>query len=691
MRLFISDNCWDKIIDLPKTIQARIKEFQRKFKENPYNHNINLEKITQFKDQSLRTARINDEYRAIIGVLPGNEFCLLHIDHHDEAMAWAKNKKFIWNEYVGSFQIVPVVETSDIIENSESQSSEITEYGLFNQISDQQFLQIGVPQESLQIVRSIKDLNDLDAKQPMLPEDVFERLFYLSDGEMTIAEIIADIEAGKADERDSANNKRRFVEISGDNALEEIIDGDIQKWQIFLHPSQRILVDSNFNGAVKVSGGGGTGKTVAALHRLKKLSDNADSKSILFTSYTTTLVDNIRERLTPLGVNMAAVVVDNIDAVAVELGKQFGLLDRVSVNLDYDAVKAVWRKVAEDNLSEFSADFLASEYANIIAFNNIKTESDYRKVSRIGRGKAISPKQRKAIWSMVEDFRKRRSDSGIIDRNDLFNLLTDYLNENNIRPFKHVIADEIQDFSNAELRFIRSLVAEGRNDLFLVGDPFQRIYNTKGINFTSAGINVRGKRSRRLKINYRTTEEIKRAATALVKGVQYDDFDGEQETLKGYLSLMHGERPEYKIFTSREEEIAFIIASIKEFVKSGLHYNDIVIGCQFKDALRTYQSALHEEGIPYRNINGTGIKDGIVLSTLHRMKGLEFKVVIISDVNDRTYNYTPQTIDQTDIIALRSFEQSRRSLMYVAITRAMQRVIITGIGSKPDNLKAYFQ
>ena len=687
MRLFISDNCWDEIIDLPKKIQARVKDFQRKFKENPYSHNINLEKITQFKDQSLRTARINDEYRAIIGVLPGDEFCLLHIDHHDEAMNWAKNKKFIWNEYVGSFQIVPVVEASGISENSEPQETDATECGLFYHITDEQLRQIGVPQESLSIVYGIKDLNDLDAKQSMLPEDVFERLFYLSDGDMTISEIIADIEAGKADERECANNKRRFVEISGDNDLEEIIDGDIQKWQIFLHPSQRMLVDSNFKGTVKVSGGGGTGKTVAALHRLKRLSDNATNKSVLFTSYTTTLIDNIRERLTPLGVNMADVVVNNIDAVAIELGKQFGILDRLSVNLDFDAVKAVWRRVAEDNLSEFSADFLATEYADIIAFNNIKSEADYRKVSRIGRGKPISPKQRKAIWSMVEDFRKRRGDAGIIDRSDLFNLLTDYLNDNQIRPFKHVIADEIQDFSNPELRFLRSLVEEGPNDLFLVGDPFQRIYNTKGINFTVTGINVRGKRSRRLKINYRTTEEIKRAATALVKGIEYDDFDGEQESLKGYLSLMHGQRPEYKIFASREEEISFIIANINDCVKSGMNYNDIVLGCQFKDALRTYQTALHEQGIPYRNINGTGTKDGVVLSTLHRMKGLEFKVVIIADVNDRTFNYVPQTIDKTDILVMRSLEQSRRSLMYVAITRAMQRVLITGIGTKPSSMQ----
>ena len=383
MRLFISDNCWDKIISLPKNIQTRIKEFQRKFKENPYSHNINLEKISSFKDSSLRTARVTDEYRAVIGVLPGEEFCLLHIDHHDEALAWAKNKKFIWNDHVASFQIIPVVNIEQT-ETNKSASSEKSTVKAFDNISDEQLLKIGVSEESLGIVRGIVDLNDLDAKQPLLPEDVFEHLFYLCDNDMTIDEIIAEIEAGKTDERDSANNKRRFVEISGDSDLEDIIEGDIKKWQIFLHPSQRMLVDGDFKGTVKVSGGGGTGKTVAALYRLKRLSENGEKDSVLFTSYTTTLVDNIRERLIPLGVNMDAAVVDNIDGIAISLGKQYGLLEDMNVNLDYDSIKTAWQKVAEENLSEFSADFLASEYADIIAFNNIKTEAEYRKVSRIG-------------------------------------------------------------------------------------------------------------------------------------------------------------------------------------------------------------------------------------------------------------------------------------------------------------------
>lgn len=684
MRIFISDQCWDSIFKLPKNIQLRVRDFQKKFKENPYGHNINLEKIQTFKDSSLRTARINDEYRAIIGVAPGEEYCILYIDHHDEAMRWAENKKFIWNEHISSFQIIPViVQNEEYRQQTEPETSDDTNHPLIK-YSDQQLLDIGVPEEQLTLAREIRNLNDLDEKQSLIPEDVFERLFYLLDDEISIEEIIAEIAEGKAENRNSVNNRRRFVEITGDADFDALIDGDIEKWQIFLHPSQRLLVEGNYQGAVKVSGGGGTGKTVAALHRLKRLATDAPRESVLFTSYTNALIDNIKEKLPSLGINLQAIKIGNIDSIANELAKKYGLLEGLSVNLDFDDMRKAWKAVAEDNLSEFNADFLADEYADIVAYNNLKTEDAYRKISRIGRGKAISPKQRKAIWAMVEDFRHRRRKQGIIDRFDLFNMITDFLNENKIRPFRHVIADEIQDFSNPELRFLRSLVEEGADDLFMVGDPYQRIYNTKGINFTAAGINIRGKRSRRLKINYRTTEEIKRTAVALVEGIEYDDFDGEKESLKGYLSLMHGERPTYTVFNSQTDEINYILDKIREYKNAGLDYRDMVIGCQFKESLKVFQSALHNADIPYWNITGSGNKNGVVLSTLHKLKGLEFKVVFIADVTQETLGHIPQSIDPNDLRQKKSLNQTRRSLMYVAITRAIQQTIITGTGTKAE-------
>lgn len=679
MRLFISDDCWERLLDLPKNIQSRVKDFQRKFKENPYGHNINLEKIVSFKDNNLRTARVTNEYRAIIGVLPGDEFCLLYIDHHDEAMDWAANKKFVWNEFVSSFQIVPVVQAAAVeIPAAEAQSPDLP----FTKFSDEQLLKIGVPEELLTLVRSIKDIEDLDANEKRLPTDIFEHLFYLIDGSVDITEIIAEIEEGKAAELNSANNKRRFIDITNDEELDRMIDGDIEKWQIFLHPSQRIVVESDYKGSVKVSGGAGSGKTVAALHRLKKLSANATPGSILFTTFTNALVTNIKQRIVNLGVNQASCKISNIDEVARSLAKQYGVITDEVVDLNFANGKKLWEEIVDENTTEFSPEFLYQEYLDVIADNNLKCERDYMRQSRIGRGSSLSPKKRKEIWSLVEIYRERKADSGYIDRADLFNKLTDFLKHENIFPYQHVIADEIQDFSNPELRLLRALVKEGEDDLFMVGDPYQRIYNNKGINFSAVGINVRGKRSRRLRVNYRTTEEIKRSAVSLVKGIEYDDFDGEKETLNGYVSLMSGPKPEYKVADSKEEEYDSILSFINECIEAGMNYKDIAISCSFKDSLKSYQTLLHNSKIPYQNLTGSGSydKDGVVLSTLHNMKGLEFKAVVIADVNESTYSYIPSEIDRTDKVLMNSFEKSKRSLYYVAITRAMQRVLITGTG-----------
>lgn len=686
MRLFISDDCWEKLLDLPKNIQLRVKDFQRKFKENPYSHNINLEKIVTFKDNNLRTARVTNEYRAIIGVLPGDEFCLLHIDHHDEAMAWASNKKFVWNEFVSSFQIVPVMNVEPIfVEQNSTPAIELP----FAKFEDEQLLKIGVPEELIPLVKNIKDIEDLDANEKKLPSDIFEHLFYLIDGSVDIREIIAEIEEGKAAELNSANNKRRFIEITNDEELDRMIDGDLEKWQIFLHPSQRIIVESDYKGSVKVSGGAGSGKTVAALHRLKKLSMSAEKESILFTTFTHALVTNIKQRIVNLGVNQDVCKIANIDEVARDLAKKYGVITDEIIDLNCKNGKKIWEDIVDEFTTEFSPEFLYQEYLDVIAYNNLSSERDYMRQSRIGRGTSLSPKKRKDIWALVEIYRERKSDSGYIDRADLFNKLTNFLKSENLFPYQHVIADEIQDFSNPELRLIRALVPEGADDLFMVGDPYQRIYNNKGINFSSVGINVRGKRSRRLRVNYRTTEEIKRSAISLIKGIEYDDFDGEKETLKGYVSLMSGPKPEYKVVNSKDDEYEIILNFIKECQENGIKYSEIAISCYFKDSLKSYQSLLHTSKIPYQNLAGHNVmdKDGVVLSTLHNMKGLEFKAVIIADVNESTYSYVPMEIDRTDKILMNSFDKSKRSLYYVAITRAMQRVLITGSGIRCNALK----
>ena len=686
MKLYLGDKCWDKLFELPKNVQLRVRDFQRKFKENPFSPAINLEKIASFEDDSLRTARIDDTYRAIIGVASGDTYCLLYIDHHDEAMRWAQHKRFAWNSYTNSFQV-----TSITMEEVVEQRGKERDDTVFAKYTDEQLLRIGVPEHQLPLVRSIKDMDDLEKAESSLSGDVFEYLFYLMDDGTDINNIITEVEAGKEQDGDSTiNNKRNFIEITDDEELERVIAEGTEKWQIFLHPSQRLLVEKSYAGSLKVTGGGGTGKTVAAIHRLKKLTEKGSMKSVLYTTFTRTLIKNISSRVRSMGIKSENCVIENIDKLALDMAKSYGLIPQTATVLDYGpssrTSEEIWDGIVTDNLSQFDTRFLKREYLDVIVYNNNKTINDYYRQSRTGRTQPVNRKQRTEIWNLVEQYVARKKESQLYDRNEIFNLIANHLNENGIHPFKHVIADEIQDFSNPELRFLRALVEEGPDDLFLVGDPYQRIYNNRKIAFSQVGINVRGKRSKRLRVNYRTTEEIKRAATNVVNGCAFDDFDGSPESLAGYVSLMHGDRPEYKIYDNRNEEIAAIIDFIRMCRENGIEYKDIVVASYIKDSIKPVQDALHRNNIPYKNLmnEGTGNDNGVNLSSFHNMKGLEFKVVILSDVNKKTFPYLPYGFEGLDEIEKKNHLMNQKALMYVAITRAMQKVLITGSGIKAD-------
>ena len=244
------------------------------------------------------------------------------------------------------------------------------------------------------------------------------------------------------------------------------------------------------------------------------------------------------------------------------------------------------------------------------------------------------------------------------------------------------------------MKFLRALVAEGCNDLFLTGDPIQRIYTGHKINFSAAGINVRGVRSKKLKINYRTTEPIKRVAIGVVKGVEFDDMDGGKENTNGYVSLIHeGEAPQYRIVDDANAEVQQVVDWMKECQNSDIKLSEICIAAPSMNLLKDVQSRLHHDGTDYKVLKGTqkqGSSDGVALCTLHSLKGLEYRVIILMGINERnlpskaTEGYPFSGMDK---VAQKEFLSSKRSLLYVAITRARQLVYMVGFGEPTGLLK----
>jgi superfamily I DNA/RNA helicase len=612
----------------------------------------------------------------------------LYVADHEEAYRWGASKKFVWNGHTQAWQLISVEETKQEVAPSVQSAKEDS---FFTGVPEEKLLKIGVPQETIGRVMNIKSLDDLDALEPILPIDAYENIFNIMDGE-NIDDIINSIEEGQARENEdqllSDNNKRRFVEITDDDELQHIIEQGMDKWQIFLHPSQRKLVDAEYKGTMKVSGGAGTGKTIAAIHRLKYLCQKPHA-NVLFTTYTKTLRINLADSIKKLGVPSNKYALNNIDSVLLDVAKNYNIKDGYSV-LDYTGDEAslkLWREVLETEVTEFDEQFLYDEYIDVIVYYGNKDVKQYMMQPRIGRNKALSRKQRVDIWKLVEKYVALKQERKVVDRLELFNETTNYLNDNNIHPYTNVIADEFQDFSNPELKFLRALVAEGDNDLFLVGDPIQRIYTGRKMNFSAAGINVRGVRSKKLKINYRTTEPIKRVAVSVVKGIDYDDLDGGKESNKGYVSLIHdGVAPVYRIVDDANAEVDQVIKWLNECISNGIKLSEICIASPSTQLLKVFQTRLHHDGTEYRVLKGEqkqGSTNGVDLCTFHSLKGLEYRVVILTDVNERNL---PSVVKEgypfsgMDNMAQKEFLSAKRSLLYVAITRARQLVYMVGFG-----------
>jgi superfamily I DNA/RNA helicase len=313
-------------------------------------------------------------------------------------------------------------------------------------------------------------------------------------------------------------------------------------------------VNGYFNGSVKVSGCAGTGKTVAALHRLKFLSQTIQpAERILFTTYTKALTENLSSLIDGLEIDKNKIKLTNIDKLIIELASNYNVLEDGYKIFEYDAVIdpiEIWEEILSAELTAYSPEFLEAEYKDVILNHNIHSLDEYLRTSRKGRGKPISRRQRSEVWNYFEQFKEQKNQKLLYYKDEVFNAVNSFLSQNNITPYDFCIVDELQDFSNVELRLIRSLVKEKQNDLFMVGDPMQRIYE-RTINFSSLGINIRGNRSKRLRINYRTTEEIKRLAVSIIQDCTYDNFDGEEEEKAGYVSLFHGIKPSYTAFKTQ--------------------------------------------------------------------------------------------------------------------------------------------
>ncbi len=682
---------------IPKNQQNKVLEFVNKFRSHPDMSSINYEKIHYAKDQNLRSVRIDQDYRGIV-LKPevGNVYLLLWVDHHDEAYRWAKNKVCEIHPETGGLQVYSVQETE--LRPKEDTQYEEKEKLLFSEIKERHLLRLGVPEIHIPLVRRIASEDDLEEASKFLPSEAYEALYLLAAG-YSLQEVLLEMERTEepspVDSTDferaleNPDSKRRFFIIEDDLELAAMLSAPLEKWRVFLHPSQRKLVEKNLNGPCRVLGGAGTGKTVVAMHRAKWLAENVfmgKNDRILFTTYTRNLAEDIKENLKKICSDDALkrIEVLNLDRWVSDFLRSKGYGFEVDYGYRTSDLwdKALSLKSDEDNLPE---SFYKEEWEAVIQPQGINSLEQYIKARRIGRGVRLSRTQRRMVWTVFEEYRILLNESGLKEREDAFRDARHLLESNgNTLSYKAIIVDEAQDMGMQAFKLIRQMIPEEQgNDLFIVGDSHQRIYRQKVV-LGHCGINIRG-RSKTLKINYRTTEETRKWAVGILEGINFDDLDGGLDEQRGYKSLMHGPKPEIYSFNDFAGEVGFICEYLKKLQQENEELKRTCVVVRTNSLVEQYRSALNNKGIPTYSIKRSEAEDrrseGVRIATMHRVKGLEFDRVIVVNANDGIIPldyYNPSS----DPVLRKESEIQERSLLYVSLTRAKKEAVITCYGKK---------
>jgi hypothetical protein len=665
VKIIVSNDVIKRMTALPAAVQTKGLEFMLKFQTDPRSPGINYETIQGAKDKNFRSVRIDQGYRGILFRAPqDNVFVWLHIDKHDDAYAWAVNRRMSVNPVNGALTLTNLTFVDETVQRAAASEPSQPE-PVFFALSDRDLMALGVPEEMVPAARTIRSEGDLDAMREELPVEAYEGLFLVMAGD-PVSSILASRET-RVDQHidtedfataaDRDESRSRFYVVEGENDLQEILSAPLEQWRVFLHPTQRRLAVASLNGPSRILGGAGTGKTVLAMHRAKHLASNlvGTERKLLFTTFTTNLALDIEDGLKSIcsPEQMKQIDIINLDALVFRFLKARRYEHEIA--FDFEAKCAhVWESamVDFDPSLGVSRDFVREEFEQVVLAQGLAARDDYREAPRRGRGVMLSRKKRDALWEIFENYRLQLSAKGLKEPDDAYRDACALLQSEGRPPYAHAVVDETQDFGPQALRLIRALVPRGPNDLMFVGDGHQRIYAKNKATMSSCGIDIRG-RAKKLYLNYRTTEEIRREAVSLLEGIEVDDLDGGSDEIARYKSLLHGPKPERIQGASMEA----IRDGIRGFIEQCLADNrDSKVGVMAPTTKLRDQLAkqIREAGYKVATVNHRerlSRKDAQIFAmTLHRAKGLEFDAVVI--------------------VVNRELDENLRKLVYVGMTRA---------------------
>lgn len=700
---------------LPRAVQRAVVSALGKFGDHTH-AGLHLEKVHGARDSRVRTIRITNGQGGWRGVVlaptEGDTYTLLTVMKHDEAYAYAGSLVLSVNEVLGVLEIRDQT-ALETLEPTLS-GSPAAGTGLFEQVKDRELERLGIDPNVLMLARKITCEKELDALADLIPRRQADALLCLAAGmsvDETWNELAKFLVDGKAPEdidptdlvAAAERTPDQYVVASGPAELAEMLSGDFAAWRIFLHPLQHRLAyressRAPFRGPVLVSGGAGTGKTVTAVHRAAFLARTTEPSEqqpdILLTTFSTGLANALGRQLAellPEEALRARVEVRNIDKLAYEIVSSTGEPPRIIKN---DVLKNWWENAAR-NHGGLSPAFLAREWEQVVLAQRIATQAAYFGAIRRGRGRPLHTAMKRRVWAAIKEVEDRLRATGFRTHLQVADEAGLVLGEQGPR-YRHAIVDEGQDLHPAQWRLLRAAVPSGPNDLFIVSDPNQRIYD-RLVSLEQLGIRVRG-RSYRLTTSYRTTQEILSWAVRVLGGEASVGLDDHPDRLPGYRSEIRGCQPVQAEYATPDEELDGLVETVKGWWASGVALSEIGVAIRTRYRAFDIRDRLQKAGIavatalgdkPTHAGAGGEITDGdaVRVDTMHAMKGLEFRCMAVIGLNaDDIPPRAAVTDAAEDPVAHGQDVHRERCLLYMTLTRPRDVLYLSHLTGQASDL-----
>lgn len=682
MEFIIADTFTDSLAGLTGEEQKQVKTTAFDLQMNPAGTGASFHKLDKAKDKNFWSVRVSADIRLIVHKTDSS-LLLCYVGHHDKAYAWAERRKLETHPKTGAAQLVEIRETVKeivipvYVQTEMPMAPKPPPAPLFVDVSADQLMGFGVPAEWIDDIKSVTSEDSLLTVIEHLPAEAAEALLELATGGKPRVSQPAVATANPFDHPDA---QRRFRVMTNVEELERALDYPWEKWTVFLHPEQREWVEKDYNGPARVSGSAGTGKTIVALHRAVYLARAHADARILLTTFSDTLASALQTKLKRLLGNEPRLAeridVCSIDAIGLRLYKaNLGKTQIVDPKALVDLIQQASESVEGHR---FSQHFLRTEWEQVVDAWQLEKWEDYRDVVRLGRKTKLPESQRKVLWSIFERVRNGLRSNKWMTLPELFSQLAAVLSKSGKMTYDYALVDEAQDLGVAHLRFLAAIGGNRPNALFFAGDLGQRIFQ-QPFSWKALGVEVRG-RSRTLRVNYRTSHQIRTQADRLLDP-RMTNIDGETENRSDTVSVFNGPSPDVLTFKSEKEEIEAVGKWLAERSKAGLvpHEFGVFVRTprQFDRAIAAIQSA----GLAFKLLdNHVETASGHVsLGAMHLAKGLEFRAVAVMACDDEIVPLQERIEEVGDEADLKDVYDTERQLLYVACTRARDQLLVTSV------------